>query len=524
MKRYAMYLRKSRADAELEAQGELETLSRHEAILRALAEKQRLHIGKIYKEIVSGETISSRPVMQQLLHDVEQELWDGVLVMEIERLARGDTIDQGLVAQTFKYSDTLIITPNKTYNPNNEFDEEYFEFGLFMSRREYKTINRRLQTGRLQSIKEGKYVGNKPPYGYKKVKLKGEKGFTLEPIPEQAEAVKQIFKWYAYGDEDGNTLGFAEIGKRLHNRGILSSTGRTDWQSASIRDILSNPHYIGKVRWGFRPQKKAIVDGQRTLKRTRDVDAPTYDGLHPAIIDIETFNIVQARKAENKKNTCPKSKGIQNPLAGLAVCAKCGKKMQRRPYNNGYQDGLICANTYCDNVSSDLWRVEKAVIKTLEEWVTKYEVEQASVIDSILPDVSEYETTLKSYTTRLETLKKQLDKAYEAYELGIYDVQTFLERTEKNKAEQSSTLTLIEDLQKKINNIKASEKQHNEFIPKVKRIVDIYYELESPADKNKMLKEILTEITYSKEHSARFSKDYNNFEIILHPKISDDFS
>ena len=81
--------------------------------------------------------------------------------MEVERLARGDTIDQGIVAQTFKFSDTKIITPIKTYNPNNEFDEEYFEFGLFMSRREYKTINRRLQRGRMASVKDGKYVANK---------------------------------------------------------------------------------------------------------------------------------------------------------------------------------------------------------------------------------------------------------------------------------------------------------------------------------------------------------------------------
>lgn len=59
--------------------------------------------------------------------------------MEIERLARGDTIDQGIVAQTFKYSGTRIITPARDYDPSSEADEEYFEFGLFMSRREYQT-------------------------------------------------------------------------------------------------------------------------------------------------------------------------------------------------------------------------------------------------------------------------------------------------------------------------------------------------------------------------------------------------
>ena len=129
---HCLYLRKSRADLDAEARGEGETLARHEKALLELGKRQKLNITQIYREIVSGETIAARPVMQQLLSEVEQGVWDGVLVMEVERLARGDTIDQGIVAQTFKLSGTKIITPMKTYDPNNEYDEEYFEFGLFM--------------------------------------------------------------------------------------------------------------------------------------------------------------------------------------------------------------------------------------------------------------------------------------------------------------------------------------------------------------------------------------------------------
>ena len=150
---YCLYVRKSRADAEAEARGEGETLARHTNTLLELAKLRHLDITQIYREIVSGETIAARPVMQQLLSEVEQGMWDGVLVMEVERLARGDTVDQGIVAQTFKFSNTKIITPVKDYDPNNEFDEEYFEFGLFMSRREYKTINRRLQRGQSSSLR-----------------------------------------------------------------------------------------------------------------------------------------------------------------------------------------------------------------------------------------------------------------------------------------------------------------------------------------------------------------------------------
>ena len=115
---YCMYLRKSRKDIEAEKHGEGETLKRHFDTLMSLANRLKIIIREdaIYKEIVSGDTIASRPVMQQLLADIETGKWDGVLVVEVERLARGDTIDQGIVAQTFKYSNTKIITPMKIYN------------------------------------------------------------------------------------------------------------------------------------------------------------------------------------------------------------------------------------------------------------------------------------------------------------------------------------------------------------------------------------------------------------------------
>ncbi len=116
---YCIYLRKSRADIEAEEKGEAETLERHRKTLLGLAGTLKIPITQIHNEVKSGETIAARPVMQQLLNEVEQGVWQGVLVMEVERLARGDTIDQGIVAQAFKYTNTKIITPMKTYDPNN---------------------------------------------------------------------------------------------------------------------------------------------------------------------------------------------------------------------------------------------------------------------------------------------------------------------------------------------------------------------------------------------------------------------
>ena len=98
-KSYAMYLRKSRKDDYNEDISEV--LSRHKTTLTALAKNMQLHVTKIYQEVVSGENISNRPEVQNLLRDVEKGLYAGVLVMEVERLARGDAIDQGIIQRTF---------------------------------------------------------------------------------------------------------------------------------------------------------------------------------------------------------------------------------------------------------------------------------------------------------------------------------------------------------------------------------------------------------------------------------------
>ena len=105
---YCMYLRKSRKDLQAETLHPGNTLLRHEKTLSDLSVSLSLPIDKIYREIVSGDSISSRPVMQTLLREVENNVWEGVFVMEIERLARGDSIDQGIVSRAFRYSHTRI--------------------------------------------------------------------------------------------------------------------------------------------------------------------------------------------------------------------------------------------------------------------------------------------------------------------------------------------------------------------------------------------------------------------------------
>lgn len=521
---YCIYLRKSRADAEAEEHGEGETLARHEKTLLELSKKLKLNVTQIYREIVSGETIAARPVMQQLLQEVEQGLWNGVLVMEVERLARGDTIDQGIVSQTFKYSNTKIITPLKTYNPNDEFDEEYFEFGLFMSRREYKTINRRLQRGRFASVKEGKYVANKAPYGYERVRIKNDKGWTLSIIDEEAEIIRLIYEWYTIGEKqsDGSykRLGTSLIARRLNEMKVPTKMGG-NWVVATIRDILINPVYTGKIRWNWRHTVKKMVDGQVTISRPRSNDSLTFKGLHTPIISEDTFNIAQELMKKNPPRPISEHSTVKNPLSGIVICGKCGRRMVRRPYNNRrYPDSLMCPDPSCNNVSSNLNVVEERILQVLRDWLGNYKLKWdiKSNEPKQISQVDIKRKALKKLKAELETLKKQLSKTYDLLEQNVYDIDTFLERSRTLTERIKNTNNEINAVESDLDIETIQKESVINIMPKIKKILDVYHELPTPSAKNDILKDVLEKVIYIKEVQAR-RKSPDNFEITIYPII-----
>lgn len=505
---YCIYLRKSRKDMDAERNG-IDTLERHKQMLMAYAEQNNIKIGKIYCEVVSGDTIAARPEMQKLLHDVEAGLWKGVLVVEVERLARGDTIDQGIIAQVFKFSETLIVTPLKTYDPNNEYDEEFFEYGLFQSRREYKAITRRQQRGVLQSVKEGKWPYNKAPFGYERYKLPDQKGWSLKVVPVEAKIVKLIFEWYGI-----EHIGYSAIADRLNNMHAPAPTKR--WSYSTVKDILTNVVYIGKVKRGERAISKRTSDGSLQVSRPRSKDYLVYDGLHDPIIDEKLFQDVQEIFKSHPSKPVAGALEIQNPLAGLVYCKMCGHKMIRRPQDR-CRTMIICPTKGCKNISSYEIVLENAVLETLRGYLNNLKLEN----DQFQPDttaVSILNDSLADINRELETLNVQLNNAYDLVEQGVYTPEVFMKRTDMISEK-------IEEQNQKKNNVLEQIKKENTLlnkrdilIPKIESVLNIYDSL-SPAQKNALLTDIIDSIDYLKTERSPKNGPYDNFEIDIHPRI-----
>lgn len=198
-----IYLRKSRKDMDYYKNESIEkTLQRHEKELQEFITNifgKPIPEHNIYREVVSGDTIEDRPVMQEVLSLIEDPKYKGVICIEIERLARGNTMDQGIIAQTFQYTETKIITPFKIYNLDNEDDLSYFEDGLYQARKYLKYTKRILNRGRVRSVKEGKYIGSVLPYGFNKIKLPNEKGYMLVENTSEAKIIRLMADLFLNG-------------------------------------------------------------------------------------------------------------------------------------------------------------------------------------------------------------------------------------------------------------------------------------------------------------------------------------
>ena len=510
--KYAIYLRKSRADMEAELRGEGETLARHENLLLELARNKNIAIEEIYKEIVSGESIDSRPEMQRLLSDVKQFKWNGILVVEVERLARGETMDQGIVANAFKISNTKIITPTKTYDPKNEFDEEYFEFGLFMSRREYKTINRRLQRGRMISAKEGKYVGSIAPFGYSRVKIKNDKGYTLNENSE-AKIVKLIFNLYVYED-----LSICGIAKKLNNMNFKTRKSK-EWTPSTIKDILCNPVYIGKIKWNCRKEIRIYKNGVLRRTRPRSNKYLIIDGLHKPIINNKTWEgALKKRNLNYRKKT--QNNTIKNPLYNILICGKCGKKMKRRSYSKYSKEPTIyCNNPKCDNVGSKFCYIEEKVVEGMSKWLENYSLNYSECLKRLEYNKIEHINELIILLEKdIKHEKDKLQNVFEYLEDGTYSKEMFNMRKNIILQNIDKMNNSVDEYKEKLNEIQReskvnSSKNFNNFL-------DMYNFLKNPEEKNNLLQIVLDRVLYKKEEkSIKKTSDPTNFSMILYPKI-----
>ena len=156
-------------------------------------------------------------------------------------------------------------------------------------------------------------------YGYRR---QAEDKNRLEPDPDTAGVVKQIFCWAAAG------WGATAIARRLEEMGVAGPTHNAPWSSAMVRRILTNPTYCGCLTQNRSRKVSYKVEKSRPLPPEEWI---TVEGTHPAIVSPTLFQAVQSSRRQT----------VRHPLAGKAWCALCGAAMTFT--TDGARRYLVCS-------------------------------------------------------------------------------------------------------------------------------------------------------------------------------------
>ena len=400
-----IYLRKSRTDDPLLTVEEV--LAKHEQMLDEWVERHLPGLGKVpeknrFREVESGETLASRPEVQKLLRKSESPKYKAVLIVEPQRLSRGDLEDIGRLVKLLRYSNTYVFTLEYMYDLREARDRDDFERELKRGNEFLEYQKRIQQNGRLLSVQNGNFIGNTAPYGYRKVAIKDgkKKCHTLEPIPEEARVVKLIFELYRDGYSSH------KVARTLNEMGLKTKKGGK-WSPESLKRMRCNEHYIGKVVWNKRQNVKTVEDGDIIVSRPVNHEYLVFPGKQPAIIDMELWDAVQ-----EIRDKIPPVKGRArhaNPFAGLIYC-HCGRPMSRRTYKNKEGEErnpprLLCdGQTACGTPSCYESEMEKAIIQVLRSAIEDFEIK---IENSSMDEVDRHKQLIAQQEKRLADLEKQ---------------------------------------------------------------------------------------------------------------------
>ena len=501
---WIMYLRKSRQDDPNETVAEV--LAKHEVQLQEHALRElggRIAEENIYREIISGESIDEREEIKKVLARIEDPRVKGVLVIEPQRLSRGDLEDCGRLINALRFTRTQVITPVMTYDLENKYERKFFQDELLRGRDYLEYTKEILLRGRIAAIKRGCFIGTIPPFGYNKITI--GKDHTLEPNEDEA-LVRTIFDWYV---KDGLTPG--AITRRLNDM-LLPGPGGSQWNRDTIRNILRNPHYIGKVAFNQIKRTPVLENGEVIYKRLQQPaeDVIIAEGKHPAIVDKEIWEAAQKRFVRNIP--IAHNQTLRNPFSGILTCALCGHAMAIHTYQHT-ESRFECRThprcyksvRYSALLNAVVYALEQSELPQLELKLKNGDGDAAKIQQRLLTKLEK----------QMEEYRAQEDKQLELLETGKYSQELFDRRNmalrEKMELCQKQILEATQNMPKDVD--------YAERIATLQTAIAMLKDPDAnPAALNRILKSIIKKIVYTglKSHGTNrkgVKRDENSFSL-----------
>ena len=287
------------------------------------------YAGVYADNFISGTETYKRQEFQRMLADCEAGLIDIILCKSISRFAR-NTVD---LLETVRHLKTLGIEvrfEKENINSMSGDGELMLTILASFAQEESRSISENVKWGIRKRFENGEMCCKNPVLGYEWV------DDQLIVVPEEAAIVKRIFQNFL----DGKSR--LETERELNGEGITTKNG-CRWQDSSIKVVLTNITYTGNLLF----QKEYITDPIIKRRRKNKGELPQYfvEGTHEAIIDMETFQYVQAEMQRRRELGALANKSLNTCcFTGKLKCPFCGQSYMHntRKDRGNFQEFWSC--------------------------------------------------------------------------------------------------------------------------------------------------------------------------------------
>ena len=399
--------------------------------LRAYATLKDWHIYSIYAdEGISAKDIDGRPEIKRLIADIISGKVTNVLVYKIDRLTRS-TKNLIELIDLFGQYDCDFNSLNESIDTSTATGRMFLKIVGIFAEFERENLAERVRLGFERKAKEGDSAsGFIQSFGYHR-----EKGQKVQEIfEEEAEIVRRIFTMYLFDD-----YSLSQIERTLNAANIPTKKGKK-WSVVTVKLVLTNPNYIGKVRYS-------------TKDESRYFEA---DGKHEPLVEESTFFEVQDKLSKMKHITRTKRPKSDGYFCGILRCAACGGKytIKRSYYEAGKpkNPGYRCVNSMHGKCADKRMISHKKVAAAFENYIANVEnfteIENVDLTDN--RNHADQNKELNSIIAEIEQIQRKASEVMDlfmAHKIDFDTYQQMVKRGNGRREELEARLALLQNLQ-----------------------------------------------------------------------------
>lgn len=518
----ALYCRLSVDDGNFGGSVAIET---QKILLEQYCKDHKITDYKFYCDDGCSGTNFDRPSFKKMLSDIDEGKINLVIVKDLSRFGR-NYVEAGMYVQRFTDSNIRFIAADDNYDSLVNSDDLLFPIKNVVNEMYARDVSKKTKAAKKAKARDGQFIGSKAPFGYKIDPNDRHHLIVDEPA---AQVVKRIFRLASEG------VGYNKMAKIFREEKVLTPIAyfnlnnpdyfksdywrkEFDWHVTSIRAILNNEVYLGKLVYG--KQRNKSMKSKEKVRNPKE-DWIVVENCHEPIITQELWDTVH--KILNAKHRPAKAGEVQM-FAGLLYCSDCGhcltysqKQRKDGSYHGAYSCWMYkthgkeyCASHYITfdtiyelvliDIQRNLFQYRKNTDKFKSILSRKYQSDSQKQAEQI---TLEYEQKQK----RCEELDKIISRLYEDNVLGRIGDERYESMSQSYELEQVEIKKALPILKSKIDELKRQSDCADNFINVIKKYT-IIDKLDAA-----ILNELIDKIVVHHKEQAEDGRTFQQIEI-----------